>query len=134
MHAEKREFPQATESYLKSLDIMAKGSDSVFVAMIYNHLGVCYGEQDLHSIARGIYKKAYNLCVIKDSVRACYTLKDIGDTFLFEDQIDSTFNYYNQGIELAASLQNFELLSFLYQNVAAVYNDQNKYVEAEICI
>lgn len=134
VHAEKREFPQATESYLKSLDIMAKGSDSVFVAMIYNHLGDCYDEQDLHSIARGIYKKAYNLCVIKDSVRACYTLKDIGDTFLFEDQIDSTFNYYNQGIELAASLQNFELLSFLYQNVAAVYNDQNKYVEAEIYI
>lgn len=134
VYVENKKLPEAIELYLKSLELMRGSSDSIFVSMIYSHLGDCYDEQDLHSTARGMYMKAYNLCVVNDSLRACYTLKNIGDTFLFEDALDSTLNYYNQGLKVATTLQDSALLSSFYKNIAAVYNNGNKYVEAEVYI
>lgn len=134
VYVEKQELPEAIELFLQTLDEMPRGKDSIFVAMVYSHLGDCYDEQDLHSTARGAYKRAYNLCAVNDSIRACYTLKNIGDTFLFEGVLDSTFNYYSQGVKVATTLQDSALLSFLYKNIAAVYNSEHKYIEAETYI
>ncbi|WP_418698868.1 tetratricopeptide repeat protein [Bacteroides sp.] len=131
---EKKELPEAIGLYLKSLDLMLESNDSIFVAMIYSHLGICYGEQDLYSTARDMYKKGYNLCIEKDSVRACYALNDIGDAFLADYQIDSALIYYQQALGIAFSLQHPDLLFATYNDIAALYNAQGKYAEAESCI
>lgn len=80
VYMENKEFPKAISLYLKSLELMPK-KDSIFVAMLYSHLGNCYNEQDLHSTAREMYRKGYNLCAVKDSARSFYALRDIGNTF-----------------------------------------------------
>lgn len=134
VYAEKKELPKAIELYFMSLDKMPKGSDSIFIAMVYSHLGDCYSEQNLHSTARTMYKNGYSLCIGNDSVRACYTLKDIGDTFISENQLDSTLFYYQQALNNAVLLQNSNLLFLIYQNISTIYNDQKKYAEAGICL
>lgn len=131
VYAEEKELPKAIELYLKSLDIMPEKGDSIFKAMVYSHLGNCYNEQDLHSTARDMYRKGYNLCAAKDSSRSFYALRDIGNTFLLEYQSDSALCYYQYALKIATSLQNKEYLALIYKNIAGLYSEQGQYVKAE---
>lgn len=131
VHVEKKELPKAIELYLKSLELMPEGKDSIFRAMVYSHLGNCYSEQDLYSTARDMYRKGYELCAVKDSTRSIYALRDIGNTFLLEYHPDSALCYYQQALKIASSLQNNECLAFIYKNIAGLYSEQGRYVEAE---
>lgn len=134
VHAEKEERLEAIDLYLKSLDLMLGSKDSTFLAMLYNHLGNSYSGQRLRSAAREMHKKGYDLCINKDSVRACYALNNIGDTFFVEYQLDSAFSYYKQALEMASVLQHADLLFATYNDMAGLYNEQGKYTEAEVCI
>lgn len=134
VHAEKKELPEAIELYLKSLELMSKGNNPIFMAMIYSHLGDCYNEQDLYSTARDMYKKGYALYIERDSTRACYILNDLGDTFLSDYQIDSALIYYQQALDIASVLQHTNLLFTIYNDIAAIYNEQGRYAESEVCI
>ncbi len=78
-----------------------------------------------------MYKKGYAFCVGKDSSRACYLLNDIGDTFLVEYQLDSALVYYRQVLEMASALQRSDLLFAICSDIAALYNEQDRYAEAE---
>lgn len=131
VYAEQKEQIKAIELYLKSLELMLDKGDSIFKAMIYSHLGNSYNEQDLHSTARDMYRKGYNLCAAKDSTRSFYALKDIGDTFLLEYQLDSALSYYQHALKMATFLQDSECLSLIYKNIAGLYSEQNQYIEAE---
>lgn len=131
VHAEKEERLEAIDLYMKSLELMLGSKDSIFLAMLYNHLGGCYNEQDLYSTARKMYRMGYDLCVYKDSVRAFYALRDIGNTFLLESQQDSALYYYQQALKVVSLLQNSECLSLIYKNIAGLYSEQGRYEEAE---
>ena len=133
-HAENKELPKAVDLYLKSLELMLGSKDSTFLAMLYSRLGDCYNGQKLRPTAREMYKKGYALCLSKDSVRACYALDNIGDTFLAESQLDSALVYYRQALEMASALRHSDLLFTVYSDVAALYNEQGRYVDAEFYI
>ncbi|MDO5419856.1 MAG: tetratricopeptide repeat protein [Bacteroides sp.] len=133
VYVENEELSKAIELYLKSLELIPK-RDSIFVAMLYTHLGSCYSGQKLRSIARDMYKKGYAFCVGKDSARTCYLLNDIGDTFLVEYQLDSALVYYRQALEMASALQRSDLLFSICSDIAALYNEQGRYAEAEFYI
>lgn len=131
VHMEQKELPEAIDLYLKALNLMVGSKDSIFVAMVYSHLGDCYNEQDLYTTARGMYRNGYDLCMKQDSARAFYALRDIGNTFLLEYQPDSALCYYQQALKIAFSLQNPEFLSLVYKNIAGIYNEQGRFAEAE---
>lgn len=134
IYLEQKKLPTAIDFYLKAVDVMPKGRDSIFSSMIYSHLGDCYSEQDLNKTALSMYKKAHTLCVGWDSLRTCYNLKNIGNAFLLERQWDSAYCYYQQALPIAFSLNNSGLLSAIYKNMATLYNEQNKFVDADACI
>lgn len=134
VYLEQKKLPTAIDFYLKAIDVMPEGRDSIFSSMIYSHLGDCYSEQDLNKTALSMYKKAHTLCVGWDSLRTCYNLKNIGNAFLLERQWDSAYYYYQQALPIAFSLNNSGLLSAIYKNMATLYNEQNKFVDADACI
>ena len=134
IYLEQKKLPTAIDFYLKAVDAMPKGRDLIFSSMIYSHLGDCYSEQDLNKTALSMYKKAHTLCVRWDSLRTCYNLKNIGNAFLLERQWDSAYYYYQQALPIAFSLNNSGLLSAIYKNMATLYNEQNKFVDADACI
>lgn len=134
VYVENEELPKAIELYLKSLELIPEGKDSIFRAMVYSHLGDCYNEQDLYSTARDMYRRGYELCAVKDSARACYIVNKMGDSFLIEYQLDSALAYYQQALGMAFALQRSDLLFSLHSDIAALYNEQGRYVEAESCI
>lgn len=134
IYLEHEKLPVAIDFYLKAVDIMPENRDSIFLSMIYSHLGDCYSEQDLNKTALSMYKKAYTLCVGWDSLRSCYNLKNIGNAFLLERQWDSACYYYQQALPIAFPLNNSGLLSVIYKNMATLYNEQNKFVDADTCI
>ena len=134
VYVENEELPKAIELYLKSLELMPEGKDSIFRAMVYSHLGNCYNEQDLYSTARKMYKKGYALYIERDSTRACYILNDLGDAFFSDYQIDSALIYYQQALDIASVLQHTNLLFTIYNDIAAIYNEQGRYAESEVCI
>lgn len=134
VYLEQRKLPAAIDFYLKAVNIMPKEKDSVFLSMIYSHLGDCYSEQDLNKTALSMYKEAYALCIGRDSLRTCYNLKNIANAFLLEQQWDSTYYYYKKALPIALSLNNSAMVSAVYKNMATLYNEQNKFVDADTCI
>lgn len=134
VYLEQKKLPAAIDFYLKAVDVMPEGRNPVFSSMIYSHLGDCYSEQDLNKIALSMYEKAHTLCVGWDSLRTCYNLKNIGNAFLLERQWDSAYYYYQQALPIAFSLNHSGLLSAIYKNMATIYNEQNKFVDADTCI
>ena len=134
VYLEQRKLPAAIDFYLKAVDIMPEGKDPMFLSMIYSHLGDCYSEQDLNKTALSMYKEAYALCVGRDSLRTCYNLKNIANAFLLGHQWDSTYYYYKKALPIALSLNNSAMVSTVYKNMATLYNEQNKFVDADTCI
>lgn len=130
VHREQEDIPTAINLYLKSLRTMPQGGDSVFLSMIYGHLGDCYGEQCLNSVAIDAHKNAYALCGAAHIDRALYALLKIGDNYLIKDDSDSAFIYYQQAKLLADSLQTSAFKPLVYKNIAALYNERGKYEEA----
>lgn len=134
VYLEQKKLPIAIDFYLKAVDAMPRGKDSIFLSMIYSHLGDFYSEQDLNQTALSMYKEAFVLCPVWDSLRTCYNLKNIGNAFLLGNQWDSTYYYYQHALPIAFSLNDSGMLSAIYKNMAALYNEQNRFVDADTCI
>lgn len=134
VYAERQDLATAADYYLQAARMMPEGADDRFTAMVYSQLGDCYKDPKLHKDARGMYRKAYSLCLQIDSIRACHCLKDIGDSFLLEYQRDSAFYYYQQALQIASKLKQPHLLSLLYKKMAMFYYEQGKHTEADIYI
>ena len=130
VHREQEDISTAINLYLKSLRTMPQGGDSVFLSMVYGHLGDCYGEQYLNSAAIDAHKNAYALCGTAHIDRALYALLMIGDNYLIKDDSDSAFIYYQQTKLLADSLQTSAFKPLVYKNIAALYNERGEYEEA----
>lgn len=130
VHREQEDISTAINLYLKSLRTMPQGGDSVFLSMVYGHLGDCYGEQYLNSAAIDAHKNAYALCGTAHIDRALYVLLKIGDNYLIKDDSDSAFIYYQQAKLLADSLQTSAFKPLVYKNIAALYNERGEYEEA----
>ena len=130
VHREQEDISTAINLYLESLRTMPQGGDSVFLSMVYGHLGDCYGEQYLNSAAIDAHKNAYALCGTAHIDRALYALLKIGDNYLIKDDSDSAFIYYQQAKLLADSLQTSAFKPLVYKNIAALYNERGEYEEA----
>lgn len=130
VHREQEDISTAINLYLKSLRTMPQGGDSVFLSMVYGHLGDCYGEQYLNSAAIDAHKNAYALCGTAHIDRALYALLKIRDNYLIKDDSDSAFIYYQQAKLLADSLQTSAFKPLIYKNIAALYNERGEYEEA----
>lgn len=131
VYLEQKNLPVAINSYLKAVETMPMEEDSLFSAMIYSHLGDCYNVQNLTQTAISMYKRGYKLCSKHDSVRIYYFLKNIGDAYLMEYQFDSTSHYYQQALSVALTMNDIDLTSAVYKNMATLYNKQGRYTEAE---
>lgn len=80
-YRDRMKLPASIEFYLKSLRMMPDKCDSVFLSMIYYHLGDCYSEQGMDLKAREMYRDGYALNMSnRDSLRAFHNLKRNGMT------------------------------------------------------
>lgn len=130
-YRDSKKLPASIELYLKALRTMPRQCDSVFLSMIYNHLGDCYSEQGLDLKAREMYRDGYALNMSKnDSLRAFHNLKGIGATYMMQFQFDSASHYYQQALTMALSQDYPELLGIIYKQLAGVYSAQGNYKQA----
>ncbi|MGG6498049.1 UNVERIFIED_CONTAM: tetratricopeptide repeat protein, partial [Bacteroidetes bacterium 56_B9] len=53
---------------------------------------------------------------------------------MVEYQLDSALVYYRQVLEMASALQRSDLLFAICSDIAALYNEQDRYAEAEFYI
>lgn len=130
-YRDRMKLPASIEFYLKSLRMMPDKCDSVFLSMIYYHLGDCYSEQGMDLKAREMYRDGYALNMSnRDSLRAFHNLKGIGTTFMMQFQLDSASHYYQQALTMALSQDYPELLGIIYKQLAGVYSAQGNYKQA----
>lgn len=131
VYAERQDLATAADYYLQAARMMPEGADDRFTAMVYSQLGDCYKDQDLHTDAKSMYRKAYQLSLKEDSVRACHCLKNIGDSFLQESRQDSAFYYYQQALQMSHHMQSPALLALIYKKMASLCSELEQYTEAE---
>ena len=125
---EKDDIVGACEHYLIALEIMedmmakdkslkTKGKKSVdnqedyekirFVALIYTRLGELFHNEACTSIA----KEAYKNCIIRymslnDTIAFANCYKQLGETYIMEDNYDSSLYFYKKSIESLYSKNN----------------------------
>lgn len=130
VYREQEKLPDAVTSYLKSLRLLPPEGDSLFLSMVYSHLGDCYGEQYLNAYAIDAYKSAYAFCGADRADRALYPLLKIGDNYLIQAKTDSAFSYYQQVEARADSLQMSDWKATIYKNIAAFWIEKQYYDRA----
>ena len=125
----------AVKDFLQALKVIPKESEYLYLGAIYENLAGCYAEQNLYKDAMHAHHKAHEIYIKqKKDDGLFYAVRGIGYVFMLQHQLDSALVYYRQVLEMASALQRSDLLFAICSDIAALYNEQDRYAEAEFYI
>lgn len=127
IYSEKGYASFAVEEYLTAIRLMPVRNE--FLAMIYDNLAECYGEDRLYNVAIENYRAAYQILKGKDE--QTYPMRGIARVFLLQNEKDSALYYYQQALDCALADQDSSLIGALYHDLAMVYSEKKDYIQAD---
>ncbi|MCD8030297.1 MAG: hypothetical protein LUF85_05605 [Bacteroides sp.] len=103
--------------------------------LIQNTLGRMLQKQMFIDEAREKYRKSLEYFqAIKDINSEIFTNSQIGNSFLLENNKDSTFLYYDKCIELLPYLNNYSQKVNIVINLSVAYRIFGEYDKAQLCL
>ncbi len=133
--ADKGDAPQAIDYYQQTLDALPEGELPRFRGLIHSQIGTLFYYQSLFKDAKENYKYAYTYqSLANDTVGMIYDLRDIGNTFLQETNLDSAIIFYKKACNLSIQSQNKEMYIQSMAQTADLYLNLADYTKAKECI
>lgn len=117
----------AVEEYLTAIRLMPVKDE--FLAMIYDNLAETYKKDGLYDVAAENYYAAYH--ILKGTGGQTFPLRGIAHVFLLQNKKDSALCYYQQALDCALAECDSSLVGALYHDLAMVYNEEKKYIQAD---
>lgn len=117
----------AVEEYLTAIRLMPVKDE--FLAMIYDNLAETYKKDGLYDVAAENYYAAYH--ILKGTGGQTFPLRGIAHVFLLQNKKDSALCYYQQALDCALAECDSSLMGALYHDLAMVYNEEKKYIQAD---
>ena len=125
----------AVEAFLNALDVIGEDQKSKLHIYININLALCYANQGLYSRAMERYQKAYQIGNKLDGKEGLFfSLREMGNIYLFLNKPDSALNYYMEAYTVAEEVNDSLLAATALCDIAHFYNDREKYEEANIYI
>ncbi|CAL2104863.1 Tetratricopeptide repeat-containing protein [Tenacibaculum sp. 190524A02b] len=127
----KAEYPKAIDYYLKAKKIYQDFNDIERISDVLHNMGMVYRHRDNHTKAIKLYKQSIKIKkVIKDihGMAAGYNM--MGVSYRQSKNIDSAIVCYKKARELFTSIQSFDDVQRVNNNMVAVNLEQKKYNKA----
>jgi len=123
--------PEALKYYHKALDLSSTSKSHSTIGRIYSQIGnICYS-QGIYNEAISAYQFAYkNYILAKDSLIIPYALRDIGSTYVVQNNADKGFFYYRKAYFMALKIRNQIKVDNILSDYADMLMEQNRYNEA----
>lgn len=122
---------KALECYLKAIPYAEKSKKFKLLALIYNHSGNLYRQQEICDKAFENISRAYNYFVLaRDTFNIPYVLRDIGRTYSFWGKPDSAFTYYFEALKVAENNNNLIAKGTILNDIGVTYRQIGDYLTA----
>lgn len=124
---------KAEEYFLKCLEITNQENDIEFekIATIYTNLGNVQTGVDKDKKAIVYYKKSLEIySQLNDKFGMSLLTFNIGDSYMFMGQYDSSEYYFKLNLKLGEELKSFEEIYYAYFGLTNLYTEQKKYEKA----
>ena len=99
IHKKAQRFDEATDYYLKALDILQKSYDYYFLGKINSDLGdICSLQKDYNESLQKYQLALYFFQKANDTNEVCYKYIDIGRIYKFQKDSKKALHYFNKAI------------------------------------
>lgn len=103
--SKKRKFQESLEAYNESLEIRVNLKQDVYVADIYNRLGLLYFDMGIYDKSCDFYEKSANLRLsIKDFKRAAISLNNNANSLFYMGKLEDAIVKYQEALDVFDSL------------------------------
>ncbi len=128
---ERKEDDRAINCFLQSLNALGKIENNNLSGLIHSHLGNLYLNGKLYKDALTAHQKACHYAKNdKDTVGLALSLRDIGFTYMLNEQSDSMLHYYDKALETVQQTQNRKTAAIILSEMGYIYTQQNKHEQA----
>jgi tetratricopeptide (TPR) repeat protein len=134
---ERKNSPQAINTYLDAEIYASRTGDNKLKGMIQHNIGGLYYNQLAFQKSIAAHKKAAGYFRQIDSTVYPYmvfTYQALSGNYIAMKQWDSALYYNDKGLSLAQSYCDTTLLSSVYQSRAIIYREKGKLLEAKKCL
>lgn len=122
---------KALDCYLKALPFAEKGRFYKLLGLIYNFSGNLYRELEVYDKAVLYLKKSCdNFEMTNDTASISYAYRDYGRAFLFEENLDSAFLFYNKALALAEISDMIKIKATILNDIGSLYRTLGNYENA----
>lgn len=132
VYEEQKKYEEAMQQFLVAEEYLEQSKNFNLKGLNQGAIAYIYYKQFLKDKAIPHYKSAkkfYKLAKnYKNEIITCYML---GNCLAIEEQIDSAFIYYNEGLALAGKYAINHLKATFFMNMGVAYRELEKFEEAE---
>jgi len=118
---------EAYKYYIQALDLANKIHDSSQIAKIYNGIGNVYVNTEEYDKALFYFQKSYDIELKNKNLKGQdYNLANIGEVFIFKNQMDSAHYYLNKTLALEKLIYKPDELGIVYNLMGKLYKKEGK--------
>lgn len=120
--------PQALAYFNKATEVIKGEERHPLRSYIYSQMGTLFLYQNMYDEALKIFKDAYQYDVLlKDSIGMVFDLKDIASIHQYKNQLDTSFCYYQDALNLANRIQHQRLMDIIRNQMARIHIQLKEY-------
>ncbi len=132
VYSEDNDAPTALSYFQKSLDAMESKENLQLQSVIYSQMGYLFLYQRIFKEAENCFFKSIECGEeLNDTIDVIYGLKDLADTYLWQDRFDESLKYIHEAETLAAKSSNLKMKVMVSQQAASIAIDMGNYQKAK---
>jgi len=129
-HEEKR-FSEAFDYYSKAYEASELIEDSVYMALVINHIAWAYYQKGELKTSLEYYEKNLDLSIpLQGQNTTTNIYGNIGNIYRDWKDYDVALEYYEKSIALSKEIGDYYNLSWLYEDISRMYAENNNYQKA----
>lgn len=131
VYSEENDAPTALSYFQKSLDTMDSKENLQLQSVIYSQMGYLFLYQRIFKEAENCFFKSIECGKeLNDTVDVIYGLKDLADTYLWQDMFDESLKYIHEAETLATKSSNLKMKVMVSKKAASIAIDMGNYQKA----
>ncbi|WP_431421973.1 tetratricopeptide repeat protein [Bacteroides hominis] len=123
----------AMKFYLKAKDVLGNSHEYKLLGLMSEGIGNLNRKQKLFDAALNDFRASLQFySQIPDSLGISFAYRNIGRVFLYKEQLDSAYHYFDKALRIA-DIKKYPSASSILLEVGVIHRSANDYLGAENC-
>ena len=123
----------AMKFYLKAKDVLGNSHEYKLLGLMSEGIGNLNRKQKLFDAALNDFRASLQFySQIPDSLGISFAYRNIGRVFLYKEQLDSAYHYFDKALHIA-DIKKYPSVSSILLEVGVIHRSANDYLGAENC-